>query len=294
MTAAIGTLGQFGLDSSNPVTKRLDFMSENLVMREIPIDSNGVRGTRSPNVDRVRMGLRYVGGTINLQPNPVETGLLLEWIMGASPSGSGPVTYALADTLPSRYVTVDRVAKVFTYAGCKVDKATFRCNQGQALEISLDVVGTTETVGNSGTFPSLSIDTSAGPWIFSDMAISLNSSTLTVRECEIVVDNVIDRERFFNSNTLTTVETLDRNVFFRTMVPYGDWTSLYGASGAGGLDCVATFTNGVYILTMTFGKVVIPRTTPMIPGRREVMLPLEGKAYKTGSTRELSIALATS
>lgn len=294
MSAALSYAGQLGISASNPVDKRFDYRTENLVTQEAADDFNGLRGVRSPDVTRVRLGLKHIGGTINLQPNAFEIDLLLPWILGAAVTGSGPYTYALADTLSSRYVTIDRIAKVFTYAGCKVDVATFRCVQGGPLEVEIQAVGQTETVGNAASFPSLTIDTASGPWIFSDLVCVLGGSTITMKSFELSINNMIDKERFFNSTTLTSVEALDRVVTFRTLVPYGDWATLYGASGSGGFDAVATFTNGMFILTMTIGKVVVPRMSPASPFRQEIMLPLEGKCYKDGSDREVVVTLANS
>ena len=291
MAASLGTLGKLGIDTVSTVTKRFDYKSENLVMDEEMVDGNGVRGTRSRDVSRVRPGLQKIAGPISLQPNAVEMALLLEWIMGASPSGSPTVTYALADTLPSRYVVIDRVIKVHSYAGCKVDQAVFKCSQGDPLSLDLSVLALTESVGNAGTFPSLSIDTANGPWIFSDLVLTVNATALLVKECTINVNNFLDKDRYFNSLTLTSAETLDREVGFSCMVPYGDHQALYGASGSGGLSGTAVWTNGAAVLTMTFGKIVLPRKTPGTPGRKELMLPLEGIAYKTGATAELSVSL---
>lgn len=290
MTAAIGTLGQLGIDDSGAATIRFNYESEALVANEEFVDGNGIRGTRSRFIDRLRGGLIRVGGPIVLQPNAVELSNLLEWICGASPSGSGTVTYALSDTLPSRDVTIDRVVKVHTFTGCKVDKATFEATEGRPLKVTLDLIGQTETIGNAGTFPTLSIDTATGPFMMQDLVLTLNSLAVTCKTYKLVIDNMIDKERYFNSRTLSTVETLDRVVTLETMVPYGDWQALYNV-GPAGFAASAVFTNGGAAFSMSMVKVAMPRQLNGTEGRKEIMLPLTGNAWKSGSTMEVVTTL---
>jgi len=225
---------------------------------------------------------------IVLQPTALELSYLLPWILGTAASGN---VYALSDTLLSRYVTIDRGAKVFTYDGCKIDKATIRGSQGEPLVITLDVVGIDEAVANSGTFPSLSLDTTTQPFIFTDLVFVANSTTAYAKEVEIVIDNVIDKDRFFNSQVATALIAMDRHITINTSLPYGDYSALYG-TGVAGVPLTATFTNGNTSLLFDFVKVAFPRNSPSYTaGRAEEMLPLKGTAYKSGSTLELVTTL---
>src|SRR5262245_44784836 len=111
MAAASGFATQLAIDDTNPANAgRFDFMSESLALDEEMLDTSGLRGTRSHMVERVRQGVRRCRGSIRMQPNAGEWALLFPWILGADASGT---TYALADTVPARYVQVDRVTKVF-------------------------------------------------------------------------------------------------------------------------------------------------------------------------------------
>jgi hypothetical protein len=292
MAAAIGMLNKLGIDSSNPVTKRFDFMDGSAIgTDEEFLDGNGIRGTLSHDISRVRRGNRRVSGNLMFQPNAVELSLLLQWIFGGTPTGSGTVTYPLADTLVTRFVAVDRNAtNLFTYDAVAVDKAVFRADQGQILQTNLDVVGKDETI--SGSFPSLDIDTANGPFIFTDLVATINSTTVSLRNIEIEVSNMIDRERFFNSPTLVTPNKQDRMITFRTELPFGDYYALYN-TGPSGVAVVATFTNGSAVLTMTMSKVAFPRKPFPAIGRREGTMALDGICYSNGSTKELVTTLAT-
>lgn len=283
-----GYVGQLGISASNPVDARFDFLNESLACSEEFPDTGGLRGTRSHVVERVRQGIRRVGGGITMQPTAVEWAALLPWIQGANASGT---TYALADALQSRYVTVDRGAKVFTYSACFVDSATIRASQGQPLQLSLNLVGSDETVANSGTFPALTLDTTTNAFMFHDCVISIGGVSYSSRNFEMTINNHVDRERFFNSQVLSTAtQAMDRNISVGFSLPYGDATAAY-ATGASGVAVTATFTNGAVSLAFSLVKVCFPRRSPTWPGRAEVMLPLQGLAYRSSSTLELVTTL---
>jgi hypothetical protein len=290
MAAAQGVFSKLGIDTvtTASMTARFDFIRESVKRRGSLLNGNGLRGTREEYIDRVRDNIYRVGGSISLQPNAVELALLMPWILGAAGSGT---TYALADTLTSRYIAVDRIAKVFTYTGCYVNRATFRASQGEPLTLDLDIVGQTETVGNAGTFPSINIDTTGlGPFIFTDLALTIAGITYNAKDLEITVDNQLDTERFFNSQTLVSVVPTGRSIAFRTTLPYGDATAVYNA-GASGVAVNATFTNNTVSCLFAMGSVAFPTDAPTVPGRSEVMLAVEGQAYHTGSTNSLIVTL---
>jgi hypothetical protein len=290
MTAAVGSLGKLGLASSGTATQRIDYMSENLVCDEEFLDTNGIRGTLTRAGERVRQGVRRIGGQLMLEPNSLEWTYLLQWITGGTPSGSPTVTYPLGNGLVTKDVTVDRVQKVFQYTSCAVDTFRLRGAEAQPLQVELGLVGVDETVANAGTFPALNIDVTTGPFVFMDLALVVNSTTVQAREVEITVENHIDRSRFFNSQTLTALNKLDRRVTLSTSLPYGDFSALY-ATGASGVAATATFTNGGAVLTVSIPRVALPRKSPHTPGRVEVMLPLVGNCFGTGGGSELTITL---
>ncbi len=291
MPPVMGYATQLGIDTANPVTLRFDFQSEGLMLDEEMPDTNGLRGTRSRAVERIRQGIRRVHGPLTLEPTAVELSHLLQWILGGTPTGSPTVTYPLADGLQSRYVTIDRVSKVFTYSGVYVNRATIRGTQGQPLQVLLDLLGQDEAVANSGTFPALTLDVANTPFMFYDLSLSVAGSTYQPRDWEITIDNALDADRFFNSQTATAIAPRDRHITTRFPLPYGDANALYGTGGPGGVAYVATFTNGGAVLTFTAGKAIFPRKSPTVPGREEILIPVEAVLYKSGSTVELTTTL---
>ena len=260
-TPAYGFAAQLGVDTVSPVTKRFDFDSENLVLSEDFKDTNGLRGTRARSVERIRQGNRHVGGSIKFMPTAAELALLLPWITGGVPSGGPAVTYPLAEALSSRFVAVDRVQKVFTINGCVVDRCTIDGRQGEPLEVTLDVVGIDETIGAAGSFPVLALDETNSPFMFSDLVLSINAASTQAKSVQIVLDNSIDKDRFFNVQTATALIAMDRHVTLNTSLPYGDSSALYGL-GPTGSAVTATFSNGGAVFTVTFPKVDVPPTFP--------------------------------
>jgi hypothetical protein len=291
MSGVYGEFGQLGIDTVNPVGTRLDFQRSTLGLNQEFIDTNGLRGTRSRSGERVRDGLRRVNGQIVLQPNSLEWASLLAWAMGGTPSGSPTVTYPLGDTLSSRFVTIDKVAKVFTYNGVCVDTMTIKGEDGpeQVLECDLDCVGIDETEANAGTFPALSLDKTTQPFRFYDAVLTLNSTTYKAKKFDFAVRNVIDRDRFFNSQTLVTVQATDRHCAFNLMLPFGDASALYGTS-VSGISASIVVTLGGAVMTINFNNVKFPRKTIEV-SRPEILVPVEGLVYMTGSTLECNIQL---
>lgn len=267
MTAAITARAKLGIDTSSPVGVQYEFVECNLALTSELVDTSGINGTRHRYVDRIRQSFKRVAGNLKLNPTAVELAALLGWPMGGTPvTASGVTTYNLGETTTARYVTIDRISKVFTYAGVKVDKFKISGNQGLPVTFDFDLVGTTETVGNAGTFPSLSLDDNNTPFMFHDAVFSINSTTVTCKNFEFQLDNMIDRDRFFNAVTLGEVVELDRKVTASFDMPYGDWYTLYTA-GKSGVATVVTFTNGGAILTMHLPKLAFPDMAPPTPPR---------------------------
>lgn len=278
-----------GTATTSAGTGRLDFISSTLGVDEEFVDTSGLRGTRARAIERLRAGIRRCDGQIKCNPSAIELAILLPWALGGTVSGT---SYPLGEVMPSRNVFVDKVQKNHLFSLCYVDKFTIHGVQGMPLEMTVDVIGTDETVsaaGTGGTFPALALDVANAPFMFQDLAMAVNSVTYFVKDFTLTVDNVLDKDRFYNSQTRTAVIATDRHVSLNLQLPYGDASAAYGA-GAGGLAAVATFTNGGASLTHTFVKAVFPRK-PIEVARPEIIVPFQGLAMKSGSTLEVTTAL---
>lgn len=288
MPPSMGFATQLGIGSDTPVTTELEFQSANLGKVARVLDSNGIRGTRSIPKERVRDGIYEISGSISLTPSPAELDAILPWITGTAKDESNQ--FPLAESLLSQYVSIDRVAKVFTYGGCVVSRATFRGSEGSLLQVTLDIEGKTETIGNAGTFPSLTLD-SGSPYTFTDAVLTIGGTPYQCREFELVIDNQV-RPRHMNSLSRTEIPAARRMVTTRFVVPYtSSETSLY-SMGVGGAAASLVLTNGAYSISFAFANIVNPATGDSIAisgPDEELFLTLSGQARSSGSTKELII-----
>jgi hypothetical protein len=294
MPASIGTYGKLGIGSANPVDKRLRYKDEDFVAKLGLMDGNAINGVLDKNIELVRDNEIRVDGPVNLMPNAVELSYLLEWILGGTPSGSGTVTYPLTqtNTLPEKYLTIDRVIKVFTYQGVKVSRATFRATQNGPLELSLDLVGKSlASEDAAGAFPAISLNIANAPFIFRDLVMTVAGTTVKAKEWNLVIDNMLETDRFFNSQTLQSIDQPDRKITFSTSLPYGDYHALKAGFVAAGTAVVATFTNGAAVLSFSLVKVAIPYADPGTPGKSEIMLQAAGEAHSSSTTAALVTTL---
>ena len=269
-----------------------------LGMAEEAVDTMGLSGTRSRKSERTRAGIQRISGRLSLCPNAAEWALLLPWILGADASGT---TFALAETLQAFTSELKKDnatdGKVFTYAGCAVSRATITSEAGGPVRLDLDIEAMTETVGNAGTATSLTLNVATGPFLHSDSsaAVTVGGTAYPVPRATIVIDNMLDTERFLNSTTRAAIPTRGREITVTLDPPYGNSTAAYptAATLAAGVAVAVTYTNTVHAVSMllSFVKVHFPRRSPAWNGREEMLLPLSGVAKETSSTKEVVITL---
>jgi len=283
--AFMGYHAKLATSPSGAVTQPFVFVSESVRKRGSIVAREGIRGSRSHTSEDTRVGPYTVSGTLTLEPTPEDLAIWLPRILGAAASGT---TYALAETLPEFVLSVDRGAKVFTYSGCKVGKATFGGAEGSLLRLTMDIVGKTESVANSGTFPSLTL-ASTQPYIFSDLTLTLQSAAREVKQFELSIDNRLVTDRFMNSTTLTDVAEGDRII---TLATTHAWSAanidLYDQALAGSSGTLS-LANAGYATTFSFAALQCPAASPIVAGREEVPLVLGMTARKVGTTSELTV-----
>jgi hypothetical protein len=284
-----GFASQLAIGAGSGPTTGFEFNSCGVAKTVQHIDATGIRGTRSHMAARTRKGNESIGGPIDMSPSPEELAALLPWILGAVASGN---TYALAETLPSRYVTVDKTEKVMAYDGCMVNKATFSASEGTEMKLALEVVGKTETPANAGSLTGVTYQ-GTEPLLFTDSVLTILSVARSVKEWSLTIDNQLAVE-FYNSTTATRIVPQDRLITFNASVPYFGNTDLYDIAIAGD-PTTLVLTAGGYVLTFAFAALQYPQQALTVQGKTELMLPLQGTARATISggtiTRELITTL---
>lgn len=314
-TPALGVASKVGWSqtlSGTGVTRQYDVLSESVAWRNSHISGAGIRGTRSHPKERLRHGTYTVGGNVTLNPSHLDLDHILPLILGAAESTD---TFALAETVPDFYFQKDLVTKVPTYAGCKVARAVFSGSEGGLLTLALDLEGKTEgsvsggtftaghsadgtpAIGAASSFPSLTLGTSVNdqPFAFSDLVLECFSVVgVEVKSFEITIDNGLDF-RFSASRSRTAIMATDRTITVRATVPYTTTEAAMFDVALGGAACVFSFANAAgNVLTFSFAALQAAGETPIIQGKTETLLEINGVARKSGSTAELIVSNALS
>lgn len=289
-----GALSQFGLDTVNPITAAYEFNSYDLGARPEFLETDGIRGILDHISENVVAGLIRVNGAISLMPTPtLLSTILLKSILGGTPTGTGPTTYPLGNTLQDNYVSIDRIGKVMTYAGVKVNKARFHSAQGRQLICDLELVGKTETVGASGSFPAGLVPPLEAPFMHFNGTFTLNSVARQVHEVSIEIDNHLSVDRFVNSQTVTDLVIQDRTIAVNITVPYNsDNTDLYSAAVTAAAGATLVWVNGSSTLTFTIGALQqAGMPSPPIQGKTELLLTIPYFARTLSTTPALSVSM---
>jgi hypothetical protein len=291
VSAAVTSLGKLILaDNSafatNPM--RLDFIDLDLGLTLEMKDMNGTRGSLDSDDSRVRQNRTVIVSRIRTQPTAVELAMILQWVLGGTPTGSGTVTYPLANTPWVKYMWyLPNNGTQWQLQGCAVDNATFRSSSGEPLEVELEIVSQTYSNPTTG-FPSTALDITTAPFLLSDSSsgITIASTTTLIRDVSVTVQNGIDRSRFLNSLTLTALNKLTRKVIWSLNEPAGDYDSNWATALAAGATMSAVFTQpspATAVLSLTSNAVRFVPRNPQVPFQNESFLRLEGMAYRDSS-----------
>lgn len=286
--AAMGAVAHFGTSANATCEEEYAFVSCDLGKVGTVLERIGIRGSRSHQGADARNGPYSVEGSVVLEPDPVELAKWFPRILGGTANGT---SYPLAETVGDFYAFVDRVSKVQTYTGVKVNRATFSGSSADpVLRLSMELVGKTEATANAGTFPALTIST-VQPYIFSDCVFTTANSARQVMEFSLTIDNALKTDRFCNSTTRTDIPASDRVVTLSMSLGYQtENVDLYdlGATGPAAVNSLV-ITNGNYSTNFTFGLLQAATQSPVINGRDEIMLPLTYIARKNGATAEITV-----
>lgn len=293
MGCAQGALAKFAVEpGSSPHTfdtssEPLEFLREDLKNRPNIIIPNGIRGTRSRATERFRLGPWKQSGSFSINPDPATLDLWLPRILGAVASGT---TFAVAETLPSFGILVDRVTNTFEYKDCVVNEALLSGRANGAAETPEPLVLHVQplwkgyAVGTS--FPSLTLGTAANnaPYIFEDGVLTVDSVAYEFKSFQFRVGNALYARRI-NSLYPTALCPSDRVVQLQATLPYDVAGMVTNASAVKAATLV--FTNGAMSLTLTFAGLQMMNDPPVVRGKTEVEVGLIGVAGSVTTTKEI-------
>jgi hypothetical protein len=296
--AVLGVASKLGTAVSNPSspptdpTEMFEFLNEDVKLTVHRQNFSGIRGTRSLPGYREAVTTRSVAGSIRMQPTPTELAYWLPRVLGGTPSGSSPVTYPLAETLPS-FDVFKLVGPAggsgsyrFNYRNCVAAKGMFSASQGAALSFALEVVGKDRddppTV--AGTWPSAVTEDGVGvPWMFYQAVLQFTppgsgqtAVAYSFKEFTLTIDNELDQTRFLNSVTPTEFPTFSRKVSLSLNRPWGNSEAILALLRTGQIVGSLVFTNGTSVLTFSMPYLLAPALAdPGVKGREEVQWPLQ-------------------
>lgn len=281
---ARGALSKMAIDSAAPLdtsSTHMEFISCGLKATNTHAYGSGIRGERSRHKSRARIVATDTRGPIVLQPSATEIDFLLPYILGGTTDVGGVTD--VADTLPEFLLGVDKVTKVFTYTGCRVGRCVIQGNAGQPLTWTLDISAESESVGDAGTFPAVTLNTD-NFFVFSDLTLTLNSTARKFRAFTLTIDNLLDDERRNNALSPTEISAQDRAVQLTVDAPYtSDNEDLLGAAIAGAAGSLV-MNDGTDTYTFDFGNCKIPSDGPTVDGKTEIQLPITVDCLKSGTS----------
>jgi hypothetical protein len=289
---AISTLGQLVIAQNSAFTTnpiRIDFVDFDVGVTLELKDMNATRGKLDSDDARVRQNRNTNISRLRCQPTPIELAYILQWALGGTPTGSGTLTYPLANVPPAYYIWyLPNQGTQWQLQNSAVDVMTIRGSSGEPLEVELEIVSQTYSNPSSG-FPSLSLDISTQPFLFSDSASGITvagTSSMQLRDFSMTFQNGIDRGRFLNSLTLTALQKIIRKLIWSIDQPAGNYDSDWNAALAAGTGITAVFTQpspATAVLSLTSPAVRLVPRSPTIPFQAETFLRLEGQAYNDAS-----------
>ena len=263
--------------SSIPVS----FISDGLRSSQAKRAPQGITGSRSQKVERVRKDVQNISGDIVIPFSPVIFDFILPLALGGTEAAD---SFPLAETVASFFVMAERGGQTFEYE-VYVNKMTLRGSSAGPVEMILNLLGKTE-LEDVSAFPALTEPTDA-PYQIEDLVLQYAAATREILDFELSVDNVL-AARFRNSITAQHIVATDRIVMLKTTNPWSADEEVHYRAALGGTAGLLTFTNGTVSATATLAAIEWKDDTPIVPGKvAEVPFVLEGQCFKTGSTLEV-------
>lgn len=248
-----------------------EFVEASLGKSSTLVKSNGQRGSRTRDKNRAKIVNERCSGNLILEPSVSEIDILLPWFMGGT-TETGVTPFA--EALSKKTVILDKVTKVYTYAETVVGRTAIAGTPGQALRWTLDTEAQSESEGNAGSFSATAIDTDASFFTMNECALTINSVTVTPKSFNLIIDNMLDAERFLNSLTRDEIPAQDRMVSLEVLMPFDTvHEALYDLTVAGVSGSLA-ITDGSTTYTFAFENMKAAETPVQVPNRSEIDLSM--------------------
>lgn len=268
----------------------VEFVSCDITEQKQIVEDDGLRGTRTRQMERVALGQTHIGGSITMQPTPADMALILPFVLTAATGTT------LTDIMQDVTVVVDTFTKLSTYVG-RFSKMTLSGSPGKKVDLKLDFVGKSATFAGGGSL-STAPDLANRPYMFSDAgdtAMTINSVAYSIDKFELVVDNKIT-PTYMSGLLPTDLEPSDRMVTLGIQTRYTTEQALLAFAQAGPVIASPLagslgFTNGSNSMSFAWAAMVAQSKTVAIPGRQNLRLPLNYNLYGVSTTKEMVTTL---
>ncbi len=194
------------------------------------------------------------------------------------------------DLTPSFSIWLDRIAKVYTFDGLWVDKATFTASAGDpVLKCVLDILAQGETEGVAGTFPAdigTPYDYVDRPFIMDNLTITADAVTREIQDFSILIDRTREQDHFMNSLTRTSAVPLGFSVTGEFNFDYNATNVDLRADLMAATQIVinATFSDGTDTLAFEMANCVLTDGDPVFDGVDARKMPITFSALYDDAT----------
>lgn len=283
MPPSVTALARLGIGAADPVDIAMNFGAfDPGVTRELR-DTNATRGTFFKDPNRMIENRQVVAPTFSSEPTSPEIHHLLSWVLSGTPTGTTTKTYPFSNDAALRFVHFKpNAGEEWFLSGVGVDTCTMRAASGEPLTFDMNMLGMTYNTAHA-TLPALSYDIALKPFLLSHLVLTIGGVERKCRSFAVAFNFFLDRTRYLNSLTLTTVQKLGTTVGFTCEVPSGENVGLWEA-GIAGAAATAIFTNPSTskILSMTFPHLCFPARSPAHAPGAEGFLTIEAEAMRVG------------
>lgn len=287
MVAPAGISGQFGYAEETTVgtgvtpTKFLPILSAGVAQEIQRLDSAGIRAGRR-TLAAWKAGQQAVAFPVETELWNTDVATLWKHVMGAvATTGTDPYTHTnTPGDLTGKGLTIqvglpDNTGTVqpFTYAGCKIGGWTLSATPGEISQMSLDVVGMSETTATA--LATASYDAGLEPFVFTEASLTVGGSAVnTVKSLEITGDNnLTDRFRLGSATSREPLENGMRTYSGSFTADFEGLTEYNRYVNADEFALVALWNNGTDTLTVTM-NVRYDGETPSLAGPEMLEQPL--------------------
>lgn len=268
---------------------RFDFVNYGVATDQEHIDSAGITGSRTRRHDRMRSGIIRLQGPVVFDVSHGIWDFFLPYILGAAESSN---TFDVADALPAFDALYDHGnagSTALKHVELYVNRASLRFAPG-LLRLTLDLIGKTETTGQTFTSAALGVGAPYAPMAFWDTAsgFSLQGSSREIDEGELIIDNQLEVQ-FRNATTAQSIKAQDRVVTLGSTHPATTaiMSGLYGDPS--GADATVTIGRESMSSVITLFNLSTPRKGPVVNSKGEVKLGLVSTARGDDSDPDIRV-----